>query len=190
MESIDQVRETAEPARPMWDCALEVSRSPARVGIVESVRFLEPRRDPSAFVGRPVAELFAQMGVPDTEACVRALLEARAATSVKVGLLRVDGWFCVLSAQARDDGTVLAVVRCIEARLLPELVEAKVAKVAEGHGLSERERQVLHLLLRGHRVEDIAATLAIAPRTVKFHQANVLQKLGADSRMDLLRVLL
>jgi len=38
-------------------------------------------------------------------------------------------------------------------------------------------------------VADIAQQLGIAPRTVKFHQANVLQKLGADSRVDLLRVL-
>jgi DNA-binding CsgD family transcriptional regulator len=149
-ESIDQVRETAEPSWPMWDCACEVSRGTARPGIVQSVRFLDPRLDPSRFVGR----------------------------------------YCVLSARASDDRTARAVVRCLEARLLPELFDAKVARVAEGHGLSDRERQVLHLLLRGHRVEDIAAMLDIAPRTVKFHQANVLQKLGADSRMDLLRVLL
>jgi DNA-binding CsgD family transcriptional regulator len=189
-ESIDQVRETAEPSWPMWDCACEVSRGTARPGIVQSVRFLDPRLDPSRFVGRYAAELFAPMGFPDPEACVRALLEARDVTIVRVGLRRADGWFCVLSARASDDRTARAVVRCLEARLLPELFDAKVARVAEGHGLSDRERQVLHLLLRGHRVEDIAAMLDIAPRTVKFHQANVLQKLGADSRMDLLRVLL
>ena len=81
-------------------------------------------------------------------------------------------------------------VRCVDSLLLLDLVDAKVARVAELSGLSDRERQVLHLLLRGRGVEDIATMLEIAPRTVKFHQANVLQKLGADSRLNLLRVVL
>ena len=68
--------------------------------------------------------------------------------------------------------------------LLPELVDAKAARTAGEGALSERERQVLTLLLRGRGVEDIATMLEIAPRTVKFHQANVLQKLGADSRLE------
>ncbi|MGH7271600.1 MAG: helix-turn-helix domain-containing protein, partial [Polyangiaceae bacterium] len=78
----------------------------------------------------------------------------------------------------------------VDARLLPDLVDAKIARIAGAGALSERERQVLTLLLRGHGVADIATMLQIAPRTVKFHQSNVLQKLGADSRADLLRVLL
>ena len=81
-------------------------------------------------------------------------------------------------------------VRYLPMRLLPELVDAKAARTAGDGALSERERQVLTLLLRGRGVEDIATMLEIAPRTVKFHQANVLQKLGADSRLDLLRVIL
>ena len=81
-------------------------------------------------------------------------------------------------------------VRYLPARVLPDLVDAKAARTAGEAALSERERQVLTLLLRGRGVEDIATMLEIAPRTVKFHQANVLQKLGADSRLDLLRVIL
>jgi DNA-binding CsgD family transcriptional regulator len=42
----------------------------------------------------------------------------------------------------------------------------------------------------GRSLDEIARILGIAPRTVKFHQANVLQKLGADSRLDLMRLLL
>jgi DNA-binding CsgD family transcriptional regulator len=40
----------------------------------------------------------------------------------------------------------------------------------------------------GCGVDEIAGALEISPRTVKFHQANVLQKLGADSRADLMRL--
>ena len=95
-----------------------------------------------------------------------------------------------MTARAIDERIVRVVLRCFDARLLSDLVDAKVARVAETCGLSDREREVLQLLLRGRGLEDIATMLEIAPRTVKFHQANVLQKLGADSRFDLLRVVL
>jgi len=39
-------------------------------------------------------------------------------------------------------------------------------------------------------MEEIALVLAIKPRTVKFHQANLLAKLGAESRLDLFRLIL
>jgi DNA-binding CsgD family transcriptional regulator len=73
---------------------------------------------------------------------------------------------------------------------LQDLIAAKVARVAKAHGLSGREQQVLYLLLRGRGAEEIATMLEIAPRTVKFHQANVVRKLDAQSRLDLLRVIL
>ena len=57
-------------------------------------------------------------------------------------------------------------------------------------GLSDREREVLDLILLGRTHEDVATVLNISPRTSKFHQTNVLKKLGAESRLDLLRILL
>jgi DNA-binding NarL/FixJ family response regulator len=56
--------------------------------------------------------------------------------------------------------------------------------------LTEREREVLDLLLLGRTHEDIARLLGITERTSKFHQANLLTKLGAESRLDLLRLFL
>lgn len=37
-------------------------------------------------------------------------------------------------------------------------------------------------------MEDIATILHVSQHTVKYHQANVLRKLGADSRIDLFRI--
>jgi len=71
---------------------------------------------------------------------------------------------------------------------LEDALRARVDRVAAE--LSPREREVLDLLLLGRSHDEIGAALRIAPRTAKFHQANVLRKLGADSRADLLRVLL
>jgi DNA-binding NarL/FixJ family response regulator len=52
----------------------------------------------------------------------------------------------------------------------------------------ERERDVMTYLVMGRAIEDIATILEITPRTVKYHQANVLKKVGADSRLDLIRL--
>lgn len=56
-------------------------------------------------------------------------------------------------------------------------------------GLTAREREVLELLLLGRSHGDIAQVLGISERTSKFHQGNLLAKLGAESRLDLMRLL-
>src|SRR5690606_30930431 len=68
-------------------------------------------------------------------------------------------------------------------------IEAVVDRVSGDRGLTRRERQVLYWLLLGHRYVDIASVLGVAPRTAKFHAANLLQKLELDSRYDLARLL-
>ena len=50
------------------------------------------------------------------------------------------------------------------------------------HGLSPRELDVLQGLVAGQSNQEIAATLFISPRTVESHVANILGKLGLDSR--------
>lgn len=52
--------------------------------------------------------------------------------------------------------------------------------------LTVRERQVLILLAQGNRNKEIALSLRLRERTVKFHVANLLQKLGAQSRTEAL----
>jgi DNA-binding CsgD family transcriptional regulator len=181
--------ESASPD-PSCDCAFEVSRASGDLGVVRSVRFLDPTRDSAAFVGKPMAVLLKALGCAPAEGVVRAALENPNLDLAEALLPDDDGAFRVLTGVLVDAATVRVTVRYLDSVLLSDLVDAKVARVADRSGLSERERQVLHLLLRGRGVEDIATMLEIAPRTVKFHQANVLQKLGADSRLDLLRVVL
>jgi DNA-binding response OmpR family regulator len=71
-----------------------------------------------------------------------------------------------------------------------DLLRARRARVVEAAGLLPREREILDLLLLGRSHEDIGHVLGIAARTVKFHQAKLLAKLGADSRLDLARLFL
>lgn len=50
--------------------------------------------------------------------------------------------------------------------------------------LSDRERDVLQLLGLGLSDAEVAAVLCITTRTVKFHVANVVRKLGGVSRIQ------
>ena len=51
--------------------------------------------------------------------------------------------------------------------------------------LSAREREVLDELLQGHYNKNIADHLGITARTVEFHRANIFDKLGVQSAVEL-----
>lgn len=68
----------------------------------------------------------------------------------------------------------------------PTVPAPPVQKVADR--LTPREREVLQLLLLGRANTDIATALGVSPRTARFHVENLLRKVGAESRLDLLRV--
>jgi DNA-binding NarL/FixJ family response regulator len=48
--------------------------------------------------------------------------------------------------------------------------------------LSEREREVLHLVADGLSNKQVAHPLSITERTVKFHMTSIFNKLGAENR--------
>ena len=54
--------------------------------------------------------------------------------------------------------------------------------------LSDRERGVLKLVVEGNSNREIAKALAISPRTVDIHRARVMEKLGAGSLAELVRM--
>ncbi len=53
--------------------------------------------------------------------------------------------------------------------------------------LTQRERQVLDLIMEGASNKVVAQRLAISPRTVEIYRANVMSKMRADSLSDLIR---
>jgi PAS domain S-box-containing protein len=95
----------------------------------------------------------------------------------------------IVSAEKLETGLVRVRSRHVDHRTLEAIHSAKVEQLSLRAELSVREREVLTYLLLGRTAEDIAGLVGIAERTVKYHQSNVLQKLGADSRVDLLRLL-
>lgn len=54
--------------------------------------------------------------------------------------------------------------------------------------LTERERQVLELIVEGHANKIIAYHLSISPRTVELHRARVMDKMSARSVAELVRM--
>ena len=53
--------------------------------------------------------------------------------------------------------------------------------------LTAREADVLKLLARGYSNREVAAQLSISVRTVEGHRSSIMEKLGAESRADLVR---
>ena len=58
------------------------------------------------------------------------------------------------------------------------------------HRLTQREGEVVSLVLRGHSSEAIASELKIAAGTVKIHRKNIYAKLGIGSQAELFSLFL
>ena len=64
----------------------------------------------------------------------------------------------------------------------------RLAKASSGvQPLSEREREVLQLVARGHTYRQIGAELYIAEKTVENHVRNILGKLHLNRKQELIR---
>jgi two-component system response regulator NreC len=79
--------------------------------------------------------------------------------------------------------------RYVHPELGARLVDAETEerRRAEEDPLSEREREVLHLLALGHTNQEIAKQLFISVRTAETHRAHIMQKLRLSSRAELVR---
>jgi NarL family two-component system response regulator LiaR len=74
------------------------------------------------------------------------------------------------------------------ATLSPEaaqsLVETAHLPPTPGQDLTEREREVLALMIEGLNNVQIAGRLTVSPSTIKSHVSNILAKLGVASRTE------
>lgn len=75
----------------------------------------------------------------------------------------------------------------------PGLAEAMVFAATGDNGaatheqLSEREQQILRLLVRGRSVNEIADELVISNKTVSTHKSRLMQKLNLQNNAELVR---
>lgn len=104
-----------------------------------------------------------------------------------------------MSVRALKGGAVDFLTKPTRARDLVAAIEAAIARhrtsqqarrdadeLRERYArLTTREREVLTLVVAGRLNKQIAAELATSERTVKFHRAHLMQKMGAESVADL-----
>lgn len=64
------------------------------------------------------------------------------------------------------------------------LIQAAKSPKPPGSDLTEREREVLALMVKGMSNDEIAEHLTIRSSTAKFHVSNVLSKLGVSTRTE------
>jgi DNA-binding NarL/FixJ family response regulator len=89
-----------------------------------------------------------------------------------------------LAIEIVQDGSAWA-PRKVLAKLLEESSEAERGSAAKEPKFTERERQVLRLLVAGHPNRAIAEKLGIDLITVKAHVGRLMRKVGVENRIAL-----
>ena len=91
--------------------------------------------------------------------------------------------------QAQQEGRAQALEEAIEYALSLPLTSARprIKIHDEFGGLTEREREIVALIVQGKRNSEIAEHLVLSRRTVEKHVANILSKLGLASRAQIVR---
>lgn len=118
--------------------------------------------------------------------CTYALQASRA-----VDLLDVARAHQCCTVRRNGDWEFLATPELRQARQEIERLHGALevlSKPFPGHALlTPRERVALAQIVRGSSSKEAARTLGVSPRTVEFHRANVMRKLGAKNTADLVR---
>lgn len=90
----------------------------------------------------------------------------------------------------RHRGWAEVSVRCLCEDEVGLVNDERLKRLLVRFRLSPRETSVVDLLLKGKQTKEIATQLELSPRTAKFHASNLLRKLGAANRFQLLGILL
>ena len=106
------------------------------------------------------------------------------------------GFVTKMSAFSELTSAIQAVYRG-ESYLSPSaaavLVEERQQRADLGVGndpyrqLTDREREILKLVVEGHTAREIAEILVVSPKTVEWHKSNLMSKLNIHNMADLVR---
>jgi len=95
-------------------------------------------------------------------------------------------WFLLIIAAFIASGAALAFGAWKKIKSVPRTLGGDLETVISGFGLTEREEEILRLVLRGARNRDIEKALYISSSTVRNHISNIYRKLGVRNRLELI----
>src|SRR5579859_1405074 len=107
-----------------------------------------------------------------------------------------------MSVRAMKAGAVEFLTKPFRSRALLDAVRAAIEKDRSAHKarsergelrkryeqLTPREREVMALVAAGQLNKQVAGELSTTERTIKFHRAHIMEKMGAESLADLVRM--
>lgn len=149
------------------------------------------------------------IGMPGNEGldATRQLIQEFPDTRVIMLTMHEDGALLQESLRAGASGYIIK--RAVEAELIdaiyavnrgiiyihPSLmpllvarpVKSSVSKVADSEPLTDREKEILTLIVQGYTNREMGDSLNISVRTVETHRSNIMEKLNLHSRVDLVR---
>ncbi len=94
--------------------------------------------------------------------------------------------YLMKNVSARELAAAIRAAKEGKMTLAPEAAQALVQasqNAAEGGDLTEREREVLGLMVEGLNNAEIAARLVVSLSTIKYHIGNIFLKLGVENRV-------
>jgi len=131
------------------------------------------------------------------------LQETLIAAGRRMSIVFVTGHVDVpMSVRAMKGGAIDLLTKPVDAEVLMQAIERAVSKDARDREheaqvaeiqkrverLTSRETEVFALVVTGMLNKQIAASLGVVEKTVKVHRARVMQKMGAGSVAELVRL--
>jgi two-component system response regulator FixJ len=130
---------------------------------------------------------------------LQAELQAR---EIQIPVIIISRYADVPSVvQAVKNGAIDVIEKPFKSEVLLERVRSAIERdlqlrqenaklTAHLASLSSRQREVMHLLTTGRGTKQIAHDLGISAKTVEKHRAQVLERMGVDSVVELTRIVL
>ncbi|MRS03243.1 response regulator transcription factor, partial [bacterium] len=149
------------------------------------------------------------IGMPGNENlfATRQLIQELPGTRVIILTMHEDGALLQECLRAGASGYIIK--RAVEAELVdaiyavnrgiiyihPSLMPLLVARPVKNEGarfsdpdsLTEREKEILTLIVQGYTNREMGDSLKISVRTIETHRSNIMEKLNLHSRVDLVR---
>jgi DNA-binding CsgD family transcriptional regulator len=178
---IQRFREKLREAISNGYVGLRANGSSAWLQRADSIAFSEYEKKLDDLIAYEKMIVVCSFSLQESEA---ALVLDAARAHQQTAALRNGSWEVIETYEAETAKSLEQVGNTVGAVVHPS---AKLATLAM---LTPREQAVLARIVAGASSKEAAQRLGISPRTVEFHRANILQKLGAKNTADLLRMVL